>query len=156
MLLVMGLGHIGFLPMPGGGQPLTIMHIPVILAAIVDGPVAGSLLGALFGLLSWLTLGPNDPALHFMPRILMGAAAGFVYLIMYRTMDEGARITVASAVAASVASIINTMGFSLLAVSKGFLHESHLLTVVFLNGSLELIIAVLIVVPASIGLVHKK
>ncbi len=156
MILVMGLGHIGFLPMPGGGQPITIMHIPVILAAIVDGPIAGSLLGGLFGLMAWLTVGPNDPALHFLPRVLMGAAAGFVYLILYRSVDEGARITVASAVAASVASIINTMGVSLLAVSKGYLHESQLLTVVFLHGSLELIAAVLIVVPSAIGLVHRK
>ena len=47
VLLVMGMTGIGFIPLPV--IKATTMHIPVILGAILLGPKAGAVLGALFG-----------------------------------------------------------------------------------------------------------
>ena len=50
ILLVMGMTGIGFIPLPV--IKATTMHIPVILGAILLGPKAGAVLGAVFGLCS--------------------------------------------------------------------------------------------------------
>ena len=50
VLLVMGMTGIGFIPLPV--IKATTMHIPVILGAILLGPGAGAVLGAVFGLCS--------------------------------------------------------------------------------------------------------
>ena len=50
LLLVMGMTGIGFIPLPV--IKATTMHIPVILGAVLLGPSAGGLLGAVFGLCS--------------------------------------------------------------------------------------------------------
>lgn len=50
VLLVMGMTGIGFIPLPI--IKATTMHIPVILGAILLGPKAGAVLGAVFGLCS--------------------------------------------------------------------------------------------------------
>ena len=46
VLLVMGMTGIGFIPLPV--IKATTMHIPVILGAILLGPKAGAVLGAVF------------------------------------------------------------------------------------------------------------
>lgn len=50
VLLVMGMTGIGFIPLPV--IKATTMHIPVILGAILLGPKAGAVLGAVFGFCS--------------------------------------------------------------------------------------------------------
>lgn len=50
VLLVMGMTGIGFIPLPV--IKATTMHIPVIIGAILLGPKAGAVLGAVFGLCS--------------------------------------------------------------------------------------------------------
>ena len=50
LLLVMGMTGIGLIPLPV--IKATTMHIPVILGAVLLGPAAGGILGAVFGLCS--------------------------------------------------------------------------------------------------------
>lgn len=50
VLLVMGMTGIGFIPLPV--IKATTMHIPVILGAVLLGPKAGGILGAVFGMCS--------------------------------------------------------------------------------------------------------
>lgn len=99
VLLVMGMTGIGFIPLPV--IKATTMHIPVILGAILLGPGAGAVLGAVFGLCSiWAnTTSPGLLAFAFSPfmtteglpgvlkslwiamgcRILLGVAAGWLW-----------------------------------------------------------------------------
>lgn len=67
VLLVMGMTGIGFIPLPV--IKATTMHIPVILGAILLGPAAGGVLGAVFGLCSiWVnTTSPGLLAFAFSP-----------------------------------------------------------------------------------------
>lgn len=66
------------------------MHIPVIIAAILEGPVVGGFVGLIFGLSSMYTAAtifaglPTafvflNPLVSVFPRILIGIAAHYAY-----------------------------------------------------------------------------
>lgn len=102
VLLVMGMTGIGFIPLPV--IKATTMHIPVILGAILLGPSAGAVLGAVFGFCSiWAnTTSPGLLAFAFSPfmtteglpgvakslwialgcRILLGVVAGWLWKLL--------------------------------------------------------------------------
>lgn len=126
ILVVMGVTGIGFIPLPV--IKATTMHIPVILGAILLGPSAGAVLGAVFGLCSiWAnTTTPGLLAFAFSPfmtteglvgavkslwialgcRILFGLIAGWLWQLCKKL---GARDTVALPVTAAVATICHTL-----------------------------------------------
>lgn len=120
VLLVMGMTGIGFIPLPV--IKATTMHIPVILGAILLGPKAGAVLGAVFGLCSiWAnTTTPGLLSFAFSPfmtteglvgvvkslwialgcRIFFGALAGWLWLIFRKMLKtEYAALPVTAAVA---------------------------------------------------------
>ncbi|MCS7234562.1 MAG: ECF transporter S component [Armatimonadota bacterium] len=73
---------VGFIPAPTPAGAATTMHIPVILAGLLRGPVAGALVGAVFGFFSFTraTL-PffKDPLVAFLPRILIGVLTAYAF-----------------------------------------------------------------------------
>ncbi|MDD7305959.1 MAG: ECF transporter S component [Peptoniphilaceae bacterium] len=84
--IVLGLTPLGFIPL--GFINITTMHIPVIIAAIVEGPLVGGIVGLLFGLSSManavLRPGPisfvfYNPLIAVVPRILIGLVSAYVY-----------------------------------------------------------------------------
>ncbi|MBO4948744.1 MAG: ECF transporter S component, partial [Peptococcaceae bacterium] len=85
MLSVTGLGMI---PMPSLAGRATIMHVPVILGAILEGPVVGAFTGFIFGLYSFMTpVGaiPADPIVRILPRILIGITSYYTYVLFRRS-----------------------------------------------------------------------
>ena len=76
VLLVMGMTGIGFIPLPV--IKATTMHIPVILGAVLLGPEAGAVLGAVFGLCSiWAnTTTPGLLSFAFSPFMTSEGAVG--------------------------------------------------------------------------------
>ena len=86
--ILLGLTHWGFIPW-FGGVSLTIMHIPVIIGAILEGPAVGAGIGLIFGLFSMLQAaiapsGPTDfwftnPLLSILPRLMIGPITWLVY-----------------------------------------------------------------------------
>lgn len=78
VLLVMGMTGIGFIPLPI--IKATTMHIPVILGAILLGPGAGAVLGAVFGLCSiWAnTTNPGLLSFAFSPFMTTEGLVGVV------------------------------------------------------------------------------
>ncbi|MDI3297808.1 MAG: ECF transporter S component [Bacillota bacterium] len=86
LVVVLGMTPLGFIPVPTPAGSATTIHIPVILAALAEGPLAGALTGFLFGTFSYwqaLTHAANpiarvmfsDPLVAFVPRILIGLVA---------------------------------------------------------------------------------
>lgn len=125
LLLVMGMTGIGFIPLPV--IKATTMHIPVILGAVLLGPVAGAVLGFVFGLCSiWAnTVTPGLLSFAFSPfmtnegfvgiakslwialgcRVLLGLVAGWLWQLL-KKMKIGDYI--ALPVVSAIATIAHT------------------------------------------------
>jgi uncharacterized membrane protein len=126
VLLVMGMTGIGFIPLPV--IKATTMHIPVILGAILLGPKAGAVLGAVFGFCSiWAnTTTPGLLSFAFSPfmtteglpgvakslwialgcRILFGWLAGIFWILFRKILKKE---YAALPVTAAVATICHTL-----------------------------------------------
>lgn len=84
--IVLGMTPIGFIPI--GPTRATIMHIPVIIGAIMEGPVVGGFIGLIFGLFSIYQALTNptpvsfvflNPLVSVVPRVLIGLVSYYVY-----------------------------------------------------------------------------
>lgn len=130
VLLVMGMTGIGFIPLPV--IKATTMHIPVILGAILLGPRAGAVLGAVFGLCSiWAnTTAPGLLSFAFSPfmtteglpgvakslwialgcRMLFGWLAGILWLAFRRILKKEYAALPVTAAAATICHTLLVMG----------------------------------------------
>jgi uncharacterized membrane protein len=91
--ILLGATHWGFIPWFAGAA-LTIMHVPAIIGAVLEGPIVGLAIGALFGLFSLIQgavapTGPADtwfvnPLISILPRLFIGPVAWIVYRVSRR------------------------------------------------------------------------
>ncbi len=110
--VVLAVTPLGYLPWFGGAS-LTVMHIPAIVAAVLEGPWAGVSVGLIFGVTSLVKaavapIGPLDPLftnplVSVLPRLAIGLAAWAVYAAF-----RGRFRPVAAALAGAVGSFVNT------------------------------------------------
>jgi uncharacterized membrane protein len=127
LVIVLGVTNLGFILLPLGA--ITVLQVPVIIGAILEGPGVGVFIGLLFGIFSIVQAAiigvtPADLAfLHYpwiaiVPRILIGPAAWFVHSLIGGTLFRGgkssrqsglARETAAVAAGAVTGSLINTI-----------------------------------------------
>ena len=138
MLSVTGLGMI---PMPSLAGRATIMHVPVILGAILEGPAVGAFTGFIFGLYSFMTpVGaiPADPIVRILPRILIGITSYYTY-VLFRRSSFGA------VMAAIVGTLTNTIGYLGLATLIGYLPWAASLTVMVTQMPFELVLAAVLI-----------
>ncbi|MDO5037419.1 MAG: ECF transporter S component [Tissierellia bacterium] len=84
--VVLGMTPLGFVPI--GPLNATTMHIPVIIGAILEGPLVGALVGLIFGLSSLFNAITRptvisfvfyNPLISIAPRVLIGLIAYFIY-----------------------------------------------------------------------------
>ena len=130
LLLVMGMTGIGFIPLPV--IKATTMHIPVILGAVLLGPKAGAVLGAVFGLCSiWAnTTTPGLLSFAFSPfmstegligvfkslwislgcRILFGTLSGWLWWIFRKILKKEYAALPLTAAVATLCHTILVMG----------------------------------------------
>ncbi len=99
--IVLGLvPGLGFIPAPTPAGSATTMHIPVIIASILEGPVVGALVGAIFGFFSFsrATVAVfKNPIIAFGPRILIGVVAFLAFAAVQRRFARGASALVLGA-----------------------------------------------------------
>ncbi len=83
---VLGMTPLGFIPV--GPTRATIMHIPVIIGAVMEGPIVGGFVGLIFGLFSIFQAVTNptpvsfvflNPLVSVLPRVLIGIISFYVY-----------------------------------------------------------------------------
>lgn len=138
--IVLGMTPLGFVPVPTPAGSATIMHIPVIIGAILEGPLVGGLVGLVFGVFSFLRAGNPfvaDPLIGILPRILIGVLAGYSYkLISNKSMATG--------LAAVIGTVTNTIGVLGLAVWKEYLPFEAAIGVGITHGLPEVVVAVII------------
>lgn len=93
--IVLGMTPLGLIPL--GIINATTMHIPVIIAAIVEGPVVGALVGLIFGVSSLVNaiVRPNpvsfvfyNPLISIIPRILIGITSYYSYRAVKKLDDK--------------------------------------------------------------------
>lgn len=104
LTIVLSVSPVGGL-IPVGPAMATVLHIPVIIAAILEGPLVGGLVGLIFGgftcgraLIAPMT--PTDiffrnPLISVVPRVLIGIVAYFVY-VWLKKLPRGAAIATLS------------------------------------------------------------
>lgn len=147
LVVVLELLGIGRIPMPTG-VAATILHIPVILGGVVEGPIVGALAGFFFGLFSYLRPSNpifSDPLVAFLPRLLIGVVAYY----LYKALKES---RIAVAVAAIGGTLTNTVGVLGLVVLRGYLPLKPVLVIAATHGIPEIIVSVLIVTPIVVAL----
>lgn len=111
---------IGMIPLPPPLLSATTVHVPVILAALVEGPWVGLFVGFVFGLCSFirawetgsvgLTLFFRNPLVSVLPRMLVPLVALGAYLLWKKCVRSGAvRDKIGAVIASAVGSISNTV-----------------------------------------------
>lgn len=86
----------GFIPVPTPAQHATTLHVPVIIGAILEGPIVGLVLGLMFGIFSWIQAGMlgvvmfQDPLVAILPRLFIGVTAWAAYAAFKRTGKNAA------------------------------------------------------------------
>ncbi len=90
---LLGWTRLGFIPWFSGAS-LTIMHVPAIIGAVLEGPWVGAAIGLIFGGFSMLQAaiapnGPTDvwftnPILAILPRLAIGPVAWLVRRLLQR------------------------------------------------------------------------
>ncbi|MGL5712490.1 MAG: ECF transporter S component, partial [Paraclostridium sp.] len=87
--IIMANTPIGYVPI-NPMVNLTIMHIPVIIGAIMEGPLAGAFVGLIFGLTSMARafIAPTvtnfvfmNPMVSVIPRVLIGVISYYAYVL---------------------------------------------------------------------------
>ena len=112
--IMLSMTPLGFIPI--GPTSATIMHIPVIIGAIIEGPVVGMAIGFIFGatsLLRALTM-PTvtsfvfvNPIVSILPRVLMGLIVYYVYQLAMKLTKN---VLISGWITGMVGSLVNTIG----------------------------------------------
>jgi uncharacterized membrane protein len=163
--MMLGLTGYGFIPLPMAKA--TIMHIPVIIGAILEGPLVGVAVGLIFGLFSIFQnmTTPNalsfaflNPLVSVLPRVLIGVTAYYSYRLFARAND-----VIGIGVGAAVGSLTNTIGVlgmiylvyaADFAAARGINPDAVLkviYTIALINGLPEAIISILISIPVILA-----
>jgi len=113
--IILGFTHWGFIPW--GLASFSIMQVPTIIGAILEGPIVGAVIGLIFGLFSMFQAsaaptGPLDPLfvnplLSVLPRILIGPVAWLVWNSLKKWPVVG---MIASGIAGSLTNTVLVLG----------------------------------------------
>ncbi len=150
--IVLGVTRLGFI---GPFPPLimvgaTIMHIPVIIGAVLEGPLVGLLVGLIFGVFSWLqspteaapaNVWFSNPLVSILPRLFIGIVAAYTYRALRHTNEWAA--LVAAAVTGTLTNTVLVVGMIIL---LGYAPAVAIIPAVLPNALAELVVAAVIVV----------
>jgi uncharacterized membrane protein len=152
LLATTGWGMIA-IPTPAGA--VTAMHLPIIIAGILGGPLMGGCAGCAFGLFAWMRFPAFDPLVHILPRVFIGISSWIVFHMVIKVLRYSPRtITIASCAAAAAGTLTNTAGVLSMAVFFNYFTPRAAWTLGIIHGLPELILA-LVIVPAVVAALAK-
>ncbi|MGQ9623444.1 MAG: ECF transporter S component [Candidatus Caldatribacteriaceae bacterium] len=137
--LVLSVTPLGFIPVPNLSTYATTMHIPAIIGGIMGGPLVGALVGCILAVFT-MHLFLGNLVACFVPRVLIGVVAFYVSKA-FRGGDLG------TVLAALSGTATNTVGVLGLMVLMGYFRFEQVVPIFLLNGTLELILSALVVLP---------
>lgn len=147
--IFLGMTGWGFIPMPTGVQA-TIMHLPVIIGAVLEGPVVGTLVGFIFGFFSWAM--PRgvaffvDPLVSILPRLFIGIVSYWVFKNVARLNTH-----VAIVLSGIIGSLTNTVLVLSMVALRGYLPVNVVKVIAVTNGLPEAIVSGVLVYMICIG-----
>lgn len=170
--IFLGVSGLGLIRLPIFS--LTIMHIPVIIGALLEGPVVGISVGLIFGLFSMYQniTAPGltsfifwNPIVALIPRMLIGIVAYYSFKLLKSKIKSTG---VCAGIASILATLTNTIGVLGLTyilyldkyaqareISKDAV-AGTLLTVGLTNGIPEAIVSALIIIPIVVTMLKMK
>ncbi|MBW6408643.1 ECF transporter S component [Clostridium weizhouense] len=170
--IFLGLTGLGFIPIPP--VKATIMHLPVIIGAIIEGPIVGVLVGSVFGLFSmyqaFTTPLPTsfifwNPIIALLPRILIGVVSYYVYVFCKKYFKKQSLSIGVSAVLGTLTNTIGVMGLTYVIYLEKYAQALGISTtaakigiggVIVTNGSIEAIVSAVISIPVVLTLIKIK
>jgi uncharacterized membrane protein len=112
--IFLGITKWGFLPW-FTGTSITILTVPVVIGAVLEGPVVGLAIGLIFGVFSLIQAavapnGPGDviftnPLISVLPRLFIGPAAWAVWEGLKRWQVVGLLVLVGAVPFAAAATV---------------------------------------------------
>ena len=162
---------VGYIPL--GPVKATIMHVPVIVGAVIEGPVVGAAVGLIFGLTSLFKAFTEptitsfcfmNPIISVLPRILIGVVSYYVYRLIYKICKK---VYVSGFVAGIVGSLTNTIGVMGLiyviyadkymqAIGQAGNAGKYILAICATNGIPEAIVAGILVAAVAVVMIRKS
>lgn len=166
--IFLGVSGLGFIRLPAFS--LTIMHLPVIIGAIIEGPFVGAAVGLMFGLFSMYQAitAPNltsflflNPIIALVPRVLIGLVAYYTYAFLKNKLKKLKLSIGFAAVLATLTNTVGVLGLTYILYLEQYAQALNistnvvgttLLGVASTNGLLEAAASALIAVPVVIGI----
>ncbi|MBP3852167.1 MAG: ECF transporter S component [Erysipelotrichaceae bacterium] len=157
ILVVMSYTPLGFLQI--GPLSLSLLTIPVAIAALVMGPVDGAIMGAVFGLTSFFNAMSGKSAMGtamftinpfgcfvvcVIARILMGYGCGLVYKLVHKALPTHEKTS--CAIGGLSAALLNTLFFmgTLVLFFYNSDYVQGLVTALGVNNPLSFVIALVV------------
>lgn len=170
--IFLGLTGLGLIPIPP--VHATIMHIPVIIGAIIEGPIVGSLVGLVFGLFSMYQAFTNpiptsfifwNPIIALVPRILIGIVSYYVYIFFKNKIRKQSISIGIAAICATLTNTIGVLGLTYLIYLDRYATATHIDKTIAgaaigmigaTNGIPEAIISAVISIPVIMTILKIK
>lgn len=112
--LVLALTGLGYFPVPNITSQATILHVPPIIGAVLEGPVVGAIIGLVLAITSYFAAGVQQlfagqpfwvPIIVLgLPRVLIGVTSYYTYAALKRSNE-----ILALGAAGVVGSLTNTV-----------------------------------------------
>lgn len=170
--IFLGVSGLGLIRLPIFN--LTIMHIPVIIGALLEGPIVGVSVGIIFGLFSmyqnFTAPGPTsfifwNPIIALLPRILIAITSYYSFKLLKNKLKNISFSVGVSAVLGTLTNTVGVLGLTYLlyldkyAAALDISREAvggTLLTVGLTNGVPEAIVSALITIPIVVTMLKIK
>lgn len=158
IIVFLGFSGLGFIQLPIA--KITLVHIPVMIGVLIEGPKVGLILAFIFGASSLyqsmvaptlLSFAIVDPRVSILPRLLIPITCYITYKVI-KVKNESLRV----GLAAMVGSLTNTIGFLgmifilyidkyaeayNMAISGA---KTAIMSIVYTNGIVEAVVSALI------------
>jgi uncharacterized membrane protein len=112
--IVLALTGLGYFPVPNVTAQATILHVPAIIAGVLEGPVVGLLVGLVFGIDSYIRFRElpeltNQPeAIRILILLITRCFIGITAALTYRSLRTTNQF-VALAAAGIIGTLTNTL-----------------------------------------------
>jgi len=148
IVTLLGATRWGFIPW-FAGTSFTIMHVPVIIGAVLEGPVVGLVVGLIYGLFSLVQgviarTNPADPwfvnpLIFVLPRLFIGPFAWAAYRVL-----EKRSAVLAPIVSGILGSVINSALVPTMIGLLGYTPWSAIGTTAVISGVPEAVVAAIV------------